>query len=184
MGFKHSVNYQFQHMKDSKGHKLAAYTAENYMSELNHQLRSSHHSFNSAEKAEREKTQLNFIGARKKDELQETIVSSIIQGNKSGCRDQRTLSVQLKGPYHPLQFNIVSSHRIGSSKKANVEPDSVNSILIDKSATERHDVWLVAAHVGTNSAGDSLVLRSTTLMPDKMGLGALLAMAFSPTVEM
>jgi len=182
--FRHSINYQFQHTKDKAGHNLAAYTAENYMSALNHQMRSDRHSFSAAEKADREKSQLNFIGARKKDQLQETMVSSILHGNKSGCRDQRTLSVQLKGPYHPLQFNIVSSHRIGSTKKANIEPDSVNSVLMDKSAKDRHDVWLVAGHVGSNSAGDSLILRSTTLMPNKMGLGVFLSMAFSPTVEM
>ena len=183
-GFKQSLNYQFQCRKDSDGKNLAVYTAESYLSALNNKLRASNNSFNATEKAEREKSQSDFIGVRKKDWLQESVVSSFLNESNRGYRDQRKLSVQLKGPHHPLQFNVVSTHRVGSCKKANVEPDSVNSVLLDKSANDRHDVWLVAGHVGTNSAGDTLVLRSTTLMPNKKGLGIILAMIFAPKVEM
>lgn len=123
-------------------------------------------------------------GARKRENSKDTIMSSSPHYNKGTYHEQRTSSVQLKGPYHPLQFNVVSTHRIGSSKKANIEPDSVNSVLLGKSPNDKHDVWLVAGHVGTNTSGDALVLRSTTLMPNKEGLGALLAMVFAPVVEM
>ena len=181
--YKHSINHRFQCLKDNDGHHLALYTAENYMSQLNRQLRESHNSFNAIEKAERENCQLNFIGANRKTELQDSNMSSSIF--KEGTRDdQKTLSVQLKGPYHPLKFSVTATHRIGSCKKANVEPDSVNSVLLNKSPNDKHDAWLVAGHVGTNPSGDALVLRSTTLMPNIKGLGVLLAMTFSPEVEM
>ena len=181
--YKKSINHQFQCLQDKNGHHLAVYTAENYMSQLNSQLRESHNSFSDIEKAEREKCQLSFIGDKSKKQLEDSILSSSILNNKTRV-DQRTMGVQLKGPYHPLQFSVTATHRIGSCKKASVEPDSVNSVLLDKSPNDRHDAWLVAGHVGTNPTGDSLVLRSTTLMPNIKGLGALLAMTFSPEVEM
>merc|ERR1719414_219212 len=181
--YKYSINYQFQCLKDKLGNHLAVYTAESYMSQLNRQLRESHDSFNAIEKAEREKSQLNFLGANRAYKTHDSNLSSSILKQR-GHFDQRTLAVQLKGPYHPLQFNVTATTRIGSCKKANVETDSVNSVLIDKSPKDRHDSWLVAGHVGTNPAGTALVLRSTTVMPNIKGLGALLAMTFSPKVEM
>merc|ERR1719361_304825 len=149
-------------------------------------MRKSHHAFSSSERAERELRQLQFIGARQKlDEREEKKkhVSAMLQRN-IGHRDRRTLSLQLKGPYHPLMFNVVSSHRIGSCKKAIIEPDSVNSVLLRKDAKDRNNIWLVAGHVGTNPAGDSLILRSVTVLPNRAGLGTLLAMSFAPCVEM
>ena len=186
LDFTKSINYQMQSINDPSGLTLAITSEETYISELNHELRKSQHAFNSTEKAERELSQLQFIGARQnlgeKEEKQKH-VSAILQRNM-GRRDRRTLSLQLKGPHHPLMFNVVSSHRIGSCKKAIIEPDSVNSVLLRKDAKDRNSTWLVAGHVGTNPTGDSLILRSTTLLPNRAGLGTLLAMSFAPNVEM
>ena len=42
---------------------------------------------------------------------------------------------------------------------------------------------MVAAHVGLNPSWRALTVRGTTLMPNKLCLGALLTMIFAPKVE-
>ena len=37
---------------------------------------------------------------------------------------------------------------------------------------------------GMNPSGNALMARSTSMMPNKLGLGAILAMIFAPKVEM
>ena len=37
---------------------------------------------------------------------------------------------------------------------------------------------------GMNPTGNALMARSTSMMPNKLGLGAILAMIFAPKVEM
>ena len=65
-----------------------------------------------------------------------------------------------------------------------MEPDSVNSVLLDRVPNDRWDQWMVAASVSQGQKSDCLVLRSTTFMPISGGLGALLAMVFAPRVEL
>jgi hypothetical protein len=43
---------------------------------------------------------------------------------------------------------------------------------------------LVAASVGQNTQGDSLILRHTTLMPNLHGLASLICLIFAPCVEL
>ena len=60
-----------------------------------------------------------------------------------------------------------------------------NSIIfLDDHPEDIIDQFVVAAHVGMNPTGTALMARSTSMMPNKLGLGAILAMAFSPKVEM
>ena len=81
--YKKSINYQLQCLKDGNGHHLAVYTAENYMSHLNSQLRESYNSFSDIEQAEREKCQLSFIGDKSKKQLEDSILSASISNNKT-----------------------------------------------------------------------------------------------------
>ena len=92
--------------------------------------------------------------------------------------------VYLKGPYHPLEYSLHSATQMGSQKMVRVEPESVNSVLLDDQPEDHIDQWLVAAHIGLNRSGSALQVRGTTLMPNKLGLGALLTMVFAPKVEM
>ncbi len=98
---------------------------------------------------------------------------------------ERPQEVRLKGPHHPLVFNLKSAGRLCESMRVGVEPDSVNSVLLDRFPYDVHDQWMVAAHVGGSSFGSKgIVLRSTTFMPNQPGLGALLLAVFAPFVEM
>ncbi len=39
----------------------------------------------------------------------------------------RNVIVNLRGPHHPLQYNLSAAHRVGFNKEVRVEQDSVNS---------------------------------------------------------
>ena len=77
-----------------------------------------------------------------------------------------------------------SVHGLGSKWLVRVEQESVNSVLLDDQPQETVDQYVVAAHVGMNPSGKCLMVRSTTLMPNKLCLGAMLTMIFAPFVEM
>ena len=55
---------------------------------------------------------------------------------------------QLKGPFHPLEFKLNSAHKLGGQRIVHVEPESVNSVLLDDHPEDTIDQFLVAAHVG------------------------------------
>ena len=57
-------------------------------------------------------------------------------------------------------------------------------MLIDDHPEEAVDQYLVAGHVGLNPSATALMARSTTMMPNKLGIGATLTMVFAPKVEM
>lgn len=79
----------------------------------------------------------------------------------------KVVEVVLKGPFHPLEYNLSSCHRIGSQKVVRVEHESVNSVLLDDQPNDPIDQWSVAAHVGMNPSGTALQARSVTLMPNR-----------------
>ena len=91
--------------------------------------------------------------------------------------------IQLRGPYHPLEYKLNPIHMVGSQWLVRVEPESVNSVLLDDQPDEAVDQFMVAAHIGLNPSGRALMVRATTLMPNKLCLGALLTMIFAPKVE-
>merc|ERR1719436_8331 len=86
---------------------------------------------------------------------------------------------------HPLEFTLQALHRLGRKKYVRIEPESVNSILLDKSLPdEKHDQWLIAHEVSVNATSSNLLLRSTNFLPNRAGIGYILAMIFSPSVEL
>ena len=98
----------------------------------------------------------------------------------------RLLTEPLRGPLNPLTFSLTCAHRMGSEREVRVEPDSVNSVLLERFPGDHHDQWMVAGHVSLtpHSNNSSLLLRNTTFMPNLPGLGALLTAVFAPFVEM
>lgn len=56
--------------------------------------------------------------------------------------------------------------------------------MLDQDPTSSHESWLVACSVAASASGDRLSLRNTTLLPELPGMGPLLAMIFSPVLEM
>ena len=85
-----------------------------------------------------------------------------------------------RGPFSPLEYRVMCAYRQGSTRTANIDPDSVNSVLLDQNPSDPHEQWMVAAHVGISPNGDNLMVRNTTWLPARPGLGALAAMIFSP----
>ena len=112
--------------------------------------------------------------------LTDHMTNMMIAENKS----TQVVTTDVRGPTHPLEFKVLSAHRQGSTKPARVEPDSVNSVLLDRCPNDKWDQWLVAADVNMNASASSLLLRATNFMPNSPGMGALLAMIFAPRVEM
>jgi len=104
----------------------------------------------------------------------------------SSKNDNRAvLQAELRGPMHPLEFTLQALHRLGRKKYVRIEPESVNSILLDKSLPdEKHDQWLIAHEVSVNATSSNLLLRSTNFLPNRAGIGYILAMIFSPSVEL
>ena len=66
----------------------------------------------------------------------------------------------------------------------NIDPDSVNSVLLDQNPSDTEERWLVAGMVGISSNGEAQYVRNTFWLPDKPGIGALLTMLFAPQVEL
>jgi len=96
----------------------------------------------------------------------------------------QTVKCQLRGPYSPLEYEVMCAYRQGSKMQANVDSESVNSVLLDENPSDPHEQWMVAAHVGISSSGETLLLRNTTWLPAVPGLGALFTMIFAPQVEL
>ena len=68
------------------------------------------------------------------------------------------IDCHLRGPTHPLSYNLSSVHRIGMAKRTNVEQESVNSILLDDQPESEIDQFFVAAHVGLNQSKSALMV--------------------------
>ena len=75
-------------------------------------------------------------------------------------------------------------YRSGQNKGASLDQDSVNSVLLNRNPGDNHNNWLVAAHVGMTSSGESLGLRNSFWLSSKPGMGELLTMVFAPVVEL
>lgn len=70
----------------------------------------------------------------------------------------------LKGPYSPLETNVISVSRRNKYTKAKVERESVNSVLLDSTPGMLNDVWMAAAHVGITPEAKVLTLRSNLII--------------------
>ncbi|XP_015515166.1 probable ATP-dependent RNA helicase spindle-E [Neodiprion lecontei] len=98
----------------------------------------------------------------------------------SNCYD----TVKLRGPYSPLEMDLINLVSAGRAKKINIEPNSVNSVLLDTDPADYHERLLIAGTVGQSVSGERLNLRNTTLMPNIHGLPSLMALIFAPTIEL
>lgn len=91
--------------------------------------------------------------------------------------------VELQGPYSPLEIDMAQLTAAGKSKRAIIESNSVNSVLLDESS-DRWTRLLVAQSVNRMNDSNHLFLRNTTLLPNLPGFTALLALIFAPRVEL
>ena len=92
--------------------------------------------------------------------------------------------VELAGPFTPLEHKVQVQYRGGQFTGANIDPESINCVILNRNLTESSQKWLVAASVGMTGSGEGLGLRNTFWLSSKPGLGALLTMLFAPVVEL
>uniref|UniRef100_A0A1I8NW04 Probable ATP-dependent RNA helicase spindle-E n=1 Tax=Stomoxys calcitrans TaxID=35570 RepID=A0A1I8NW04_STOCA len=91
--------------------------------------------------------------------------------------------LKLRGPFSPLETKIFSAVRAGTWKCVDIERDSVNSVMLDTDPQDVHERLIVAAGITETQSGETIVARSTTLMPNIHGFGALMTMLFCPTMQ-
>ena len=150
--------------------KLADVAVESYLSQEDHRERMRFTAYSSAMKTHLENPysslSLPNIASMKED------------------KSKQLISLNLHGPFNPLEHKVQCSYRTGSQKLCNVDPESVNAVLLDQSPSDPTDQWMVAAQVAMSPSSESLLIRNTSWMPAKPGLGSLATMIFSPQVEL
>lgn len=90
---------------------------------------------------------------------------------------------QLIGPYSPLEMKMYGKVHSLLGFGVKIEDDSVNSVLLDDQPGDSHERVLVAGQVGTKMDRKSVIVRSTTLLPNIPGLPAILTLVFAPRAE-
>lgn len=90
----------------------------------------------------------------------------------------------IKGPWSPLELDFQSLCHSSNTKQVKVDNNSVNSVVLDTEPTAPISRLLVAAYVGIEDKSGSVVARDTTIMPSVPGLLSIMAMLFSPKMEL
>ncbi|CAF4441572.1 unnamed protein product, partial [Adineta steineri] len=80
--------------------------------------------------------------------------------------------------------NHSSCHYATKMRRVQIDGDSVNSIGLEEEQHCNYRRLLVAYGVHLSQTRQIVSLRHTTLMPSIRGLPALIAMIFSPTIEL
>lgn len=99
----------------------------------------------------------------------------------AGRRSKR--KIYLTGPTNPLEVNFSSMTLSGRQRVVKVDPDSVNCVAVDDDPRNPFSRLLVASFIGLNAAGNTMVARNTTIMPQIPGLPALVTLLFAPYTE-
>jgi len=149
--------------------RLAEPSLESYISKRNHQERKEYAQYNEAMK-----DHLRSFAKHK------TVKMPRFDSDPS----KQNLKVSLTGPFSPLEHKVTCAYRQGACKMTNLDPDSVNVVMLDQSPGDPCEQWMVAAHVGMSPNGDTLLARNTSWLPARPGFGPLAMMMFSPVVEL
>lgn len=100
---------------------------------------------------------------------------------ESECRSK----VQLHGPFSPLEIQLVHLTTSGMLKSVNMDPTSVNSVLLDTCPNNPRGHFLVAQNIQQSPQHmQRLILRNTTLLPDTPGFVSLIILIFTPYMEL
>ncbi|CAG9820347.1 unnamed protein product [Phaedon cochleariae] len=84
-------------------------------------------------------------------------------------------TIELKGPYSPLEMRLYGCIESSADKSVEIEGNSINTVLLD---SEPQDY-----HTSQSATGSRIKLRQTTLMPNVPGLPMLLTLIFCPTMR-
>lgn len=91
--------------------------------------------------------------------------------------------VNLKGPISPLEMKLYGVLVNGANKNIDIEPQSVNSVLLDTEPQDPHTRMVVAASVNQAPVSNRLILRQTSIMPNIPGFPFLMALIFCPEMK-
>lgn len=86
----------------------------------------------------------------------------------------------IRGPTSPIRVSFLPILEKSRSFNVDIDPLSVNSILLDPRYGEKNRQMLVAASVSQTPLRNRVIARDTTLMPRISGLTELMALMFSP----
>lgn len=92
-------------------------------------------------------------------------------------------SLTLRGPFSPMETNLLPANKISFWKSVLTERESVNSVLLNTDPQDTHEGLLVAAKITESSSGNGILARCSTLMPNVQGFGPLVAMLFCPMMQ-
>lgn len=85
----------------------------------------------------------------------------------------------LKGPTSPIQLKFQSLLQKSKGYNVDIDPQSVNSILLDPDYHLARRQMLVAASVGQTHKHNRIIARDTTMMPNIRGLPTVMALLFA-----
>ncbi|KAI4485731.1 hypothetical protein M0802_012565 [Mischocyttarus mexicanus] len=152
--------------------KLAIPKEENYLSQRNNNIRKKYKNMNTTEILYYEKLQYDDC-------------NDICNDYPDPPEDSECIStVNLRGPYSPLECYLQNLTIAGRNKKIFIDKDSVNSVILDNNWQEQQENLVVAGSISQNATNNILTLRNTTLIPAIPGLTALLALIFTPRMEL
>ncbi|KYN35997.1 putative ATP-dependent RNA helicase spindle-E [Trachymyrmex septentrionalis] len=144
---------------------------ESHVSQQNHELRANISNINAMSIEEKQ-----FYEEKQYDKHE------LMEYPKPPKEEDCTSSVNLQGPFSPLEMELIQLTLGGRLKKINVDMKSVNSVLLDDDLNQSRR--LLIAQSTTQSNKNSLTLRNTTFLPNIPGLAALLTLSFAPRMEL
>lgn len=156
---------------------LAQFREENYMSKCNHD-----------ERVRKQLCLRQDPHSALEHYEEDNILCQIEEEQETSCDPPPdkwcTNRVTLKGPISPLETSLQSHLLYGAYKTIAVEPESVNSVLLNVDPADTHDKLLVASCLMESNLGGRIIARATTMMPNINGFGALMALLFCPQMEL
>ncbi|XP_076166049.1 tudor domain containing 9 protein spindle E isoform X1 [Ptiloglossa arizonensis] len=144
---------------------------ENYFSRFNHSLRLQQSDFSDEQCYHYEQLQYN-----------QDYIPNIYP--ESPASSECYTTINLRGPFSPLEIKLRHLTATGRNKKVHMAVNSVNSVLLDTEPESSQQRLLVAGTVSQNITGSALTLYNTTLMPHLPGFTALIALIFTPCIEL
>ncbi|XP_012935222.1 ATP-dependent RNA helicase TDRD9 [Aplysia californica] len=149
--------------------KFAEVAEESFLSQQNHQW----------QEAMKHGSQ---AGVTQDSRRQVTLTSQSGDAGRAGAQ-RRGRRIILTGPSNPLEMSFSSITFSGRQRVVRIDPESVNSVAIDDQPENKFSRLMVSGSIALNPAGNSMIARDTTIMPQIPGLPALVTLMFAPYVE-
>lgn len=90
----------------------------------------------------------------------------------------------LSGPFSPLELSFRQLCQSSNTKKVKIDGNSVNSIVLESEPNAPISRFMVASTIDVQDSTGDIMARDTTIMPPLPGMLPLMAMLFSPKMEL